>query len=130
MLPPTTQTQFHVSASEPHQFEGDLAMLSRRSHRSANAPPSSPNSRVGTCPAATTNAMACGSRVSPAAISDSAGPRSASPNRDTTAAVHMRQYAAPRPAATDVLTELVAVTRDSRPQASDTFLPVQRNGPA
>jgi hypothetical protein len=25
---------------------------------------------------------------------------------------------------------LVAVTRDSRPQASDTFLPVQRNGPA
>jgi hypothetical protein len=67
------------------------AILNRRSQRSASAPPISPTSRPGSCPAITTSAIACGFRVNPAAANDNAGPRSASPNLETTLAVHIRQ---------------------------------------
>jgi hypothetical protein len=92
---PVATTTANASTSR-HRSPSVTAMVNRRSHRSARAPPISPNRTDGICPATTTSARASGSRVSPAANSAIAGPRTASPKRETTVAVHIRQNAAPR----------------------------------
>ncbi|RAO61580.1 hypothetical protein PSN01_01589 [Micromonospora saelicesensis] len=72
------------------------AIVRRRSQRSAYTPPSRPKSSGGNCPATVTAAMIRGSRVTVAASRASAGVRSASPNRDETAADHRSWKSRPR----------------------------------